>query len=217
MVQPGLGGGLRRWAGLRLWPVSRSWPDSRAFASTVPQDVPGLHVRQRILDAGADPLMDRVQLVLPPSKRRPLPGLRYGMITSGVTPDTRRPRSRVHPRSAGQHRILDRRGSRCGCPHRGLDRDTQAGVGVDDDLHVHRVSIVLAGRGHAAVVGGTSVPSTIGTVSALCDPVTAGAPAAVRRASRQEPVESIPRTPEARYSRLYLQSRVDDETLRSAQ
>lgn len=50
--------------------------------------------------------------------------------------------------------------------HRVPDRDPSAGVGVDDDLHVHRISIVLAGRGHTAVVGvGTSVPSTTSTVS----------------------------------------------------
>src|SRR5207248_7745305 len=34
------------------------------------------------------------------------------------------------------------------------DRDDQAGVGVDDDLHVHRVPIVLRRGGHGAVVGG---------------------------------------------------------------
>lgn len=40
-------------------------PDSRPFASAVPQDVPGLHVRQRVFDPSSDPLVHGVQILLP--------------------------------------------------------------------------------------------------------------------------------------------------------
>lgn len=43
-------------------------PDTVAFVSTVTEDVPGLHVRQGVLDPGTDAFVHRVQLLLPARK-----------------------------------------------------------------------------------------------------------------------------------------------------
>ena len=50
--------------------------DAVAFAAAIAQDVPGLHVREGVLDAGAYPLVDGVELGFPLRQFAAVPGLR---------------------------------------------------------------------------------------------------------------------------------------------
>ena len=128
--------------------------DAIAFAAAVAQDVPPLHVREGVFDAGAHAFVDGVELVLPGRQLGAVAGSPVGhddllvALVAAVGHHVRAPAGLVGTRIAecGAVVVVAR--------HRTPDRDHQAGVGVDDDLHVHRVPVVLGRRGDRPIVDG---------------------------------------------------------------
>jgi hypothetical protein len=59
-------------------------PHTVAFASAVAQDLPGLHVRQGMFDAGTNTLWRVLRSVFLARQRAAMTGVRWGIITSGL-------------------------------------------------------------------------------------------------------------------------------------
>ncbi len=138
--------------------------DAVALEAAVTEDLPGFHAGEDMLDPGADFSVGGVVFLFP--------GRQFGLAAFAAMRD-QQPGAAVaavrdHCRVAGGGLGAG------GLPRLAVvavagqwpaDGDDQSGVGVDDDLMVGGVSVVLRLLGDAVVTGGTKVPSTISTVS----------------------------------------------------
>lgn len=131
-----------------------------ALESAVAQDLPVLQPGQRVFHSGPGPAMDcvlrllltaEVRLTASFAVRDEQAGALVAAIGDGGC-------AAAGPVDAG---LGERPAVVSAAEQRQADRHDQAAVGIDDDLQVRRVPVVLAGRGHAAARVGTRVPSTM--------------------------------------------------------
>jgi hypothetical protein len=136
--------------------------DSVTFEAAVAEDLPGLHAREDVLDAGADLFVGLVVCFLPVRK--------VFAFASAVGHDE----SGAGVAAVGDGECLADGGLGAGflprlavvavSGKRPAHHDDQASVGIDDDLVVGRVPVILGLLGHRVVPVGTRVPSTMSTV-----------------------------------------------------
>ncbi|GGU54581.1 hypothetical protein GCM10010498_09900 [Streptomyces cavourensis] len=136
--------------------------DSVAFEAAVAEDLPRLHAGEDVLDAGADLFVGLVVSLLPAGQLFAFAAA-VGHHESGA---------RIATVSNG-HRLADG-GLRVGflpclavvavAGQWPADHHDEAGVGIDDDLVVGRIPIVLR------LLGDSVVPATAGSTAGPCGP-----------------------------------------------
>jgi hypothetical protein len=137
--------------------------DAVAFHAAVAEDLPGLHAGEGVLDAGSDLAVRTVGLLIP--------GREFDLAAFTAVWDDQTGAAVAAVRDhCGMADSVLRTGQ---FPRlvivsvardRPADSDDEPGVGVDDDLVVGGVPVVLRLLGDGMVQVGTRVPSTISTV-----------------------------------------------------
>lgn len=136
--------------------------DAIAFEAAVAEDLPGLHAGEDMLHAGSDLLVGLLVFLLPVREFTPaaLTAVRDDEAGARVAAVGNRDGVAHGSLRAG---LLPRLTAVAVPCERPADHDDQAGVGVDDDLVVGGVPVVLRPLGDGVWVG-TRGPSTMSTV-----------------------------------------------------